>query len=74
MSSEKPILLVTLGKRIRALREARGWTQVEMGEFLGLNRGHLSEIEMGKRAPGLITLQILARGLDTTMSRLLRGL
>ena len=73
MSSENQ-LLVTIGKRIRALREAKGWTQVEFAVHLGMNRGHLSDIERGKREAGLLTLQTIAGGLGTTMARLLRGL
>lgn len=45
-----------------------------MAVHLGMNRGHLSDIETGKREAGIITLQVIARGLDTTMSNLLRGL
>jgi hypothetical protein len=39
-----------------------------------MNRGHLSDVERGKHAAGMITLQVSARGLDTTMSNLLKGL
>ena len=39
-----------------------------------LNRGHISDIEQGKREVGIITLQLVARGLGTTMSELLRHL
>jgi transcriptional regulator with XRE-family HTH domain len=39
-----------------------------------MNRGHISDIELGKREVGIITLQIIARGLDTTMAKLLNGL
>jgi transcriptional regulator with XRE-family HTH domain len=45
-----------------------------MAAYLGINRGHLSDLEMGKREVGLLMLQVIARGLDTTMERLLRGL
>lgn len=45
-----------------------------MAVCLDVARTYLSEIENGKREVGVITLQVLARGLDTTMSRLLRGL
>ena len=45
-----------------------------MAVYLDMNRGHLSDIERGKREAGLITLQIIATGLDTSMSKLLRGL
>jgi len=36
--------------------------------------GHISGIERGKREAGLITLQVIARGLDVPTSQLLRGL
>lgn len=45
-----------------------------MAVCLDMNRGHISDIEKGKREPGVITLQIIARGLDTTMAELLKDL
>ena len=74
VSSDKQALLVAVGKRIRALRLLKGWTQTDMGVALDLNRGHISDIEQGKREAGLITLQILARGLGTTMAKILKDL
>jgi transcriptional regulator with XRE-family HTH domain len=63
-----------LGKRIEARRKAKGWTQTDMAVALDMNRGHISDIELGKREVGIITLQIIAAGLDTTMDELLKGL
>jgi transcriptional regulator with XRE-family HTH domain len=74
VSSENHALLVAVGRRIRALRQKKGWTQTDMAVYLDMNRGHISDIERGKREAGLITLQIIASGLETTMSRLLKGL
>jgi transcriptional regulator with XRE-family HTH domain len=74
MSSEKHALLGELGSRIRALRKAKRWTQTDMAVSLDINRGHISDLESGKREVGLITLQIIARGLGTTMARLLKDL
>lgn len=71
---QRKTLLVTVGRRIRALRKEKGWTQTDMAVCLDMNRGHISDIERGKREAGLITLQIIARGLNTTMARLLKGL
>jgi transcriptional regulator with XRE-family HTH domain len=45
-----------------------------MAAYLGINRGHLSDLEKGKREICLLTLQVIANGLDTTMDRLLKGL
>jgi transcriptional regulator with XRE-family HTH domain len=62
-----------LGVRVRALRKKRNWTQAELGDHLGIDRGHVSEIECGKRMITLDTLQTLARGFNLTMSALLKG-
>jgi transcriptional regulator with XRE-family HTH domain len=74
MSSGNHALLVQLGKRIRARRKLKGWTQTDMGVYLDMNRGHISDIELGKREVGIITLQVIARGLNTSMESLLKGL
>jgi hypothetical protein len=39
-----------------------------------MGRTHLSDIEQGKRGLGVITLQVIATGLKTKMSDLLKGL
>jgi len=74
VSSEKHALLVAVGNRVRALREEKGWTQIDIAVNLDMNRGHISDMELGKREAGLITLQIIASGLDTTMAEILKGL
>jgi transcriptional regulator with XRE-family HTH domain len=74
MSTGNHALLAKLGKRIQALRKKKGWTQIDMAAYLDMNRGHISDIERGKREVGIITLQIIAAGLDTTMAKLLKDL
>ena len=74
MSSSTHVLLVQLGKRIQGLRKGKGWTQTDLAVHLDMNRGHISDIELGKREVGIITLQVIARGLGTTMAALLRNL
>lgn len=74
MSRARHGLLTKLGQRIRAQRLKRGMTQTDLAVHLDLNRGHISDIECGKREAGVITLQVIARGLGTTMSKLLTGL
>ena len=45
------ISLKLIGLRVRAAREAKGWTQDQLAECLGLNdRQSVSDIENGKRA------------------------
>jgi transcriptional regulator with XRE-family HTH domain len=74
VSSRKNRTLVELGQRIKNLRKRKGWTQTDMAVCLDMGRTHISDIEQGKREVGLITLQVIARGLDTKMSELLKGL
>jgi len=66
--------LVRLGKRIQALRKKKAWTQIDHGRPSRHEPWHISDVELGKREPGIITLQVIARGLDTTMSDLLKDL
>jgi len=74
MSSGSSALLIQLGKRIREQRKKRRWTQSEMAAYLGLRRGHISDLERGRREIGLLILQIVATGFETTMANLLKGL
>ena len=60
MSSVNNALLVEIGKRIRTLRKRKGWTQIDMAVTLDMNRGHISDIEQGKREVGIIGLQAIA--------------
>lgn len=74
MSRGKHALLIQLGARIMRLRKKKGYTQIDLAVHIDMSRGHLSDIERGKREVGIIMLQDIARGLETTMSSLLRGL
>lgn len=50
--------MTPFGERVRDLREARGVTQKEMAEALGVSAAYLSALEHGKRgAPGWVLLQ-----------------
>jgi transcriptional regulator with XRE-family HTH domain len=42
--------------------------------MLGIDRSYLSEIEAGKKDPGLRLLKTIADGFKLTLSALLRGL
>ena len=50
-----------LGKRLRALRKARGLTQQELGELLGITASAVGMYEQGRRAPDHHTLAELCR-------------
>ncbi len=63
-------LLLRLGKRIRKLREKRGWTQVEMAERVGIDRSFLADVERGNRNVSILNLELIAIGLRVTLARL----
>lgn len=47
-SSPHDKLRISIGQRVRRLRQDRGWTQTQLAEALGLSQNRLSEIEHGK--------------------------
>jgi len=71
VSSESDIC-VQLGKRIRALRLKRGWTQFEMSERLGIDRSYLAEVETGKIELCVRNLALIAEGFELKPWQLLK--
>jgi transcriptional regulator with XRE-family HTH domain len=67
-------ICVAAGERIRKLRRAKGWRQIDLAEHSGVHEVHISDLERGAREPGLRTLRKIARALDTTLSEILKGL
>lgn len=61
------------GNRVRYLREKAGLSQVEMSHTFGIDRGHISELENGKRSPCLPMLETLASGFKITIAELMKG-
>lgn len=59
------------GSRLRKLRKQRGWTQLQLAEYLGINRSYISDLERGKKSAGLGTLEIIAIGFNISLSSLL---
>ena len=60
-----------LGAKIKALREAKGWSQEEYADRSGLHRTYVSGIERGVRNPTLTVLEKLAKGLEAPLPDLL---
>jgi len=67
-------ICVRFGRRIRQLRKKRGWTQVYLAEHTGLGSVYISQLEHGKKEPGLRTVEILAISFGMTPSQLLTGI
>jgi len=60
--------------RLKELREARGWSQLELGEHAGVRQATISEMETGlTRRVSLEVLDRLARALGVQPGELLEG-
>lgn len=63
-----------LGKRIRHLREARGWSQEFLADEAGMHRTYMWGIEQGVRNPSVRHLARIADALKMSLSALFEGL
>lgn len=64
--------LSTIGKRIKAAREAAGMTQEELAEVLDMSTTHISVLERGVKPPKLETLIRIANVLQVSADTLLQ--
>jgi len=63
-----------LGKRIRALRKARGWRQIDLAVEAKINENYVSDLEYGRKEVCLRTLKSLAHAFGITTSELLKDI
>ena len=56
-----------LGRRVRALRTARAWSQEHLAEEAGMHRTYMWGIEQGTRNPSLRHLARLAEALGVPL-------
>jgi transcriptional regulator with XRE-family HTH domain len=61
------------GKRLRYLREKAGMSQGDLSHKFGIDRGHVSDLENGKKRVGLAMLETLAAGFNISISELMKG-
>ncbi len=62
------------GRRVRELRHARGMTQYAVSVRFGIDRTFISDVERGRKAVCLPTMEIFALGFGVSLSDLLRGI
>ena len=65
-------MTVTVGPRIRALREAGGLSLRDLATRTGVSAPMLSQVERGETSPTLQTAGRIAAGLELSLSQLLR--
>ena len=67
-------LAIRLGKKIRDIRRARGWRQIDLAAHAELSKTHVCELETGKREVGLNTLERIADALEVKASEMLKAI
>ena len=65
--------MVLLGKRVRQLREAKGWSQEEFAHVAGIHRTYAGQVERGEKNLSFTNLTKLAGVLGVALSELLAG-
>jgi len=63
---------ILLGRRIRSLRNAKGWTQQDLGGRADINYKFLGEIERGQQNPSFQILVKIADALEVELPELFR--
>lgn len=61
-------ILAAFGRRIRAARLAKDWSQEDLAHEAGLDRTYVGSIERGERNVALLNLNKLARALDDDLA------
>lgn len=55
---------------MKALREAKGWSQEELADQAGLHRTYISAVERAVRNPTLTVIERIARALKVPIAEL----
>lgn len=67
-------LAVRFGRVVRRLRLARGHSQEDFADLVGIHRTYMGSVERGEKISTLDTIDKLARGLEITMVQLFQEL
>lgn len=62
------------GRRLRLLRTDRKLTQLQLAIDLGIDRSFISDVERGRKSISLTLLEVVAIGMNMSLSELLRDL
>ena len=61
---------IAFGRRIRELRQQRGWSQEEFADYAELDRSYVGCIERGERNVSLENICKIAQALDVSPAKL----
>lgn len=63
-----------VGRRIRELRQKKGWSQEELAEEAGLHRTYIGQVERGEKSIGVENLFKIAKALGVPAVAIVRGI
>lgn len=69
-----PELAAAFGRRLRALREAAGYSQEALAERAAVHRTYVGHVERGETTPTLYSIVRFAEALDEDAGALVAGL
>lgn len=61
---------ITVGKRIRHLRNEIGISQEELADRAGIDRTYITSVECGKRNISIVNVEKIANALGVTLAKL----
>ncbi len=70
-SLDPALILRRFGLRLRDLRRQQGWTQIQLADYLGIDRTFISDVERGRKAISLSYLETVAQGFKISLADLL---
>jgi transcriptional regulator with XRE-family HTH domain len=70
MQSSRTIDVAALGRRVRELRQGRGFSLEALAERSGVSVSMLSAVERGQKVPSILVMGQIATALDTSIGRL----
>lgn len=67
-------ITIALGKRIRSLRQSKGWTQEQLAEYADLHVSYIVLLEKGANRATIETLDKLSKAFGLSISDLVQPL
>lgn len=65
--------MVTIGSRLRRLRQEKSLTQSQLAKLIGVRQSHISKIENNRSSVSIGTLEKIANALGVSPGRLIDG-
>jgi len=65
-------ILISFGKRVKELRLKKNLTQEQFANICGLHKNYIGMVERGERNPSLLNIEIIASGLEISVSNLMK--